>query len=371
MNTSFVAPVRRLPPDVLLEIFKVWEAVRKADREIAPLNMLLGIEDPEKDRRRKKLVGLGDPIYSRVCVAWRHVALSAPQLWTFISLDSTWRFSNMKAGALDGLQRYISQSQQVPLHIRISHCDTLPCLDPPEIRARADLFKYHGFEWTVEGPRFGEAWEQLYANAHRWKSAALTVKPSFLRRCALKAFDCLESVEIYLGRDNKAELLDVGGSRDFLDVQPLDLFSQAPNVRQASIRLSRPLQPYLNSMALPSSWRLTTLSLAVPSDIGESLRAIRQSAGTLITLSLSASHPDRTGDYDAIEFPVLESLTVNDHASDILEYITVPSMQSLSIRFPPHQNILSTILDMIDLSDVHDTLRSFALIKLDLRKFLV
>ncbi|KAJ7189113.1 hypothetical protein C8R46DRAFT_34916 [Mycena filopes] len=82
---SMVAPVRRLPPELLMEIFELCGHPRGAD-----LNLLA---------------------LSQVCSHWRRVAVGTPGLWSHVDVDTnSWRSSRLSAATLlgrldDSLQR--------------------------------------------------------------------------------------------------------------------------------------------------------------------------------------------------------------------------------------------------------------------------
>ncbi|TRM56598.1 hypothetical protein BD626DRAFT_245584 [Schizophyllum amplum] len=93
VNRSVPAPVHRLPPELLADIFLYL---------------------PSSDNMRNELCRLEYGI-ARVCTTWRAVALGLPRLWTCIDLQSI----NIDAELY--LRQYLHRSQNHPLHIA---CDT-------------------------------------------------------------------------------------------------------------------------------------------------------------------------------------------------------------------------------------------------------
>ncbi|KAJ7653978.1 hypothetical protein DFH06DRAFT_1474636 [Mycena polygramma] len=107
---SLCAPIRRLPPELLVEIFdicsvdvdkSVWEDSTTAD---------------EFDRvSKRKLLQL-----SQVCAHWRKLAIGTPQLWSTILCDtSLWRPSSSDT-LLSLLDSSLSRGGDYPLKIQVA-----------------------------------------------------------------------------------------------------------------------------------------------------------------------------------------------------------------------------------------------------------
>ncbi|KAF7300381.1 hypothetical protein HMN09_00921400 [Mycena chlorophos] len=115
---SVAAPIRKLPVELLAEVFELltpaWPARRTGNGEDAA-----GDPTDEVDRLRKGwLISL-----SQVCCHWRHVALTTPRLWAPIAIESgLWKDPSCPlspAALLDLVQLSITRSAHAPLTLRV------------------------------------------------------------------------------------------------------------------------------------------------------------------------------------------------------------------------------------------------------------
>lgn len=93
VNRSVTAPLHRLPPELLAEIFLNLHNYPYSTSELSTL----------------------DRSIARVCITWRQVALGTPRLWAFIVVQPK------TINAEEYLRRYLPRSKSCPLYIL---CDT-------------------------------------------------------------------------------------------------------------------------------------------------------------------------------------------------------------------------------------------------------
>ncbi|KAJ6554835.1 hypothetical protein B0H19DRAFT_1263130 [Mycena capillaripes] len=92
---SVVAPVRRLPPELLIEIFDLCGYPCAADLNLLPL--------------------------SQVCSYWRRIAAGTPSLWSHIDVDvAVWRMSGLSPNTLLGrLDSSLQRGGSLPLTLQV------------------------------------------------------------------------------------------------------------------------------------------------------------------------------------------------------------------------------------------------------------
>ncbi|KAJ6592838.1 hypothetical protein B0H19DRAFT_1055513 [Mycena capillaripes] len=151
------APIRRLPREILVEIFKLCEEPREWSSE--PILPHLLEHETKKELRR---VAGGDLVsFSEVCTQWRQLVLGTPTLWSKISLDlRCWTFPIETTRTSYGHHRMVqllnlalARGQQTPLTIEVygnGECHPL-------------------------------ALQTLAVSAHRWRRATFTVGCEMLR----------------------------------------------------------------------------------------------------------------------------------------------------------------------------------------------
>lgn len=142
-HRGLLSPVRRLPPEVLQEIFlHCLPTEHNAIRSVAEPPLLLG----------------------RICSAWRRIALSTPQLWSTLHIVVPRHSIDARdVGILDrryeSLNVWLSRSGMCPLYITLV------------------VVSVRGAENTVPA-----LWmESLLRCSRRWKSVELKVPPQTLR----------------------------------------------------------------------------------------------------------------------------------------------------------------------------------------------
>ncbi|KAL1706131.1 hypothetical protein EV121DRAFT_279075 [Schizophyllum commune] len=205
VHRALVSPYRRVPPEILSEIF------------------ILALPDDWEEN--KLLIGTRARVlgYAQVCFSWRAVALAlTPQLWTAL------RF-NM--GTLYAMEQ-LAKTGQAPLDVHI--CIWLH--SNPSIASSTT-------EYWNKGP-----WSVLRSQSHRWRRLSLVDAP-------LSTYNDLVGCTF-----QRLTELAVGFWRDQWDPNthlPLHVFENAPNVTHSCIAYNLAIQ----RLRLPRTWKITSLEI--------------------------------------------------------------------------------------------------------------
>ncbi|KAJ7758653.1 hypothetical protein B0H16DRAFT_1370405, partial [Mycena metata] len=178
------APIRRLPKEVIVEIFRFCNEPTETCQD--PIPPSLWAHEAQRELRRVA----GGPLIalSQVCKHWRLITLGTPLLWSKITLDlRCWElpatsFAHQKMIRL--LDRALDRSQQTPLDIEVSGI----------------------------GQCHPQALERLALASPRWRSATFVVECDMLRHLSKVAgkLPLLETLRINALTENVATLLMVG-----------------------------------------------------------------------------------------------------------------------------------------------------------------
>ncbi|KAJ7465695.1 hypothetical protein FB451DRAFT_1262194 [Mycena latifolia] len=119
------APVRRLPTEILAEIFHICAAQNSKSSSKEPIPAHLWESVAKRELRR---VAGGDlVVLAQVCVGWRRVVLGTPTLWSTIMLDlrcwanpvDTYRAFRLHQTMVQLLRRALTLAEEVPLTIQV------------------------------------------------------------------------------------------------------------------------------------------------------------------------------------------------------------------------------------------------------------
>ncbi|KAF7304294.1 Ubiquitin-conjugating enzyme e2 [Mycena chlorophos] len=118
---AMVAPVRRLPDEVLREIFAL----------VPPVGQLYLIwESPTKENDWHAVAKTHLLRLARVCSRWRRVVQSSPSLWADIKLDmDVWPYDNRRARYIDALRRTLQLSGECSLDVDLAGTPTRDVAD--------------------------------------------------------------------------------------------------------------------------------------------------------------------------------------------------------------------------------------------------
>ncbi|KAK0449759.1 uncharacterized protein EV420DRAFT_763521 [Desarmillaria tabescens] len=187
---STLAPIRRLPSDVLRSVF----------REIQISQWQKAGKSKQKDGEALDF-SQGPWVLSRVCGAWRDIALSYPQLWSHIRLDFSPPYTMDPPG----------EHRRPPRH-------TIDAL-----KAMIHLSKQHPLDIVFNLDRKGDkdiavqVFYMILKESCRWRSLRLRTSPVFLElfkmvrgkipcleSCTLDTLDMLESDRADLPEDTRS-----------------------------------------------------------------------------------------------------------------------------------------------------------------------
>ncbi|KAI5827434.1 hypothetical protein K523DRAFT_309382 [Schizophyllum commune Tattone D] len=286
LNDAFLSPVRRLPNEILAEIFLLTVA---RDRPLFP-------------RIRP------DFAFSRVCQRWRAVALGTTALWTNISVWPT-----EPAEIHDRFVRELELAGDRPLDVRFAH--QWPCDD------------------NADKPT--KSWELLQSLSHRWRTLRLELDSSYFRVLTPRPIVCSSLVALYL----KQEVLEPDRTPGLDDKgHLLTALSYAPMLRTVDIQAQR-VRGGSSPLSFPDSWRLTDLSIFANQCDGSVSRFVplfEQNANTLKKLNLSLAH--FAGSFymtpvvlPVVSMPQLTELTCRMRAAELVSSIDAPQLSRLTI----------------------------------------
>ncbi|KAL1702783.1 hypothetical protein EV121DRAFT_293023 [Schizophyllum commune] len=300
LNRALLAPVRRLPREILSEIFLFAAASssRLESRSAYPVH-------------RKYA-------FATVCRMWRSVALNTPDLWVDIRLTR-----NEKPGALKLLERDLRLAKTRPLHVQ--------------------LVQGAGEYWDAASKA---CYNLVFEQQHRWRSLRLqrpreAVPPRAVapRKMELLSLEMLRAeidmTDIYLVKQSITET-----------VQLFRTLVVAPRLRSVELTFSGHL-PYEFGLLLPGSWRLSHLTLAFHLVKGDEcpctlfLSLVQQAAPTLEELSMVVDYAVPVGEQSLFDLPEglvpseapnLRRLAATGPASTLLGAISAPGLSSLRLE---------------------------------------
>ncbi|KAL1687801.1 hypothetical protein GGG16DRAFT_61330, partial [Schizophyllum commune] len=280
LNKAFVAPVRRLPPELLSQIFL-----------IVTDHHLLRLREVRLCRS-----------FARVCSAWRAVALDTPQLWSSVSfwLNGKDNWQNLFAHELQ-------LTRDWPLDVMIHE----PLGDRQTTRS----------------------WLLLASQSHRWRTLTVNLSCGFLQHINPQPLVCSSLVSISCNDG----LLRLGRSEDVNDGSRvmLPMLDDAPLLRNVDIRVG--FAPGLYPMRLPPSWKLSALLVQFGrcDDMRRALPMIQQCARTLEKLDFAIGNSKNGSGLVALvpglALPQLTKLTCGTHGAQLIRLISAPKLRYLHI----------------------------------------
>ncbi|KAF7316674.1 F-box domain-containing protein [Mycena chlorophos] len=257
LQKSIIAPVRRLPPELLSHIFVVADASTMGER---------------LSRQTKNLV-IG------VNAAWRAVALSTPSLWSKILLDGAVQHMDPSRKVNSLLSRQLKLSGQYPLTI---------------------TYISYGHNFSLRG-----CLALLLEHAHHWKDVYLHLgdDDDEIFQTSSVAFPLLER-------------LDVAGSGDiYAAPAAVDLTLRCPKISRLGLSLYSDLSP--KSLLVPWT-RLASVKLhAEPQFIQETLDLAHQlTSAELYPMRTLPSDLQQTR---RVEHPRLSVLKIHNQEATLRE----------------------------------------------------
>ncbi|KAG5716663.1 hypothetical protein E4T56_gene16354 [Termitomyces sp. T112] len=157
LEQAFIAPINRLPPEVLTHIFFCSLENNAYD---------LGTKGPPVFRRFPKISispgGSSDPmVLAQVCMLWRAIALSTPLLWSQFSI-----YCSRKQQIIPILKAWLERSSDLPLTFTF-----FESLDGLLAKQRGPHHPTYGDPYQpAYNPLTTEVVSLLLEHSHRWKS---------------------------------------------------------------------------------------------------------------------------------------------------------------------------------------------------------
>ncbi|KAL1710997.1 hypothetical protein EV121DRAFT_284946 [Schizophyllum commune] len=324
-HRALLAPVRRLPNEILSEIFIYalpddWSMVPAGTRV---LNV------------------------TQVSHTWREVAFGTPFLWSsiYVSIDK-----NPPAKWEAVLRARLERTAQVPLHIRVR-------MMPHQVRTLNKVVGFWSDEW----------WNLLCRQAHRWQTAVLDNVPV----AAVGGPGGLELTQLHR--------LDVTVDRRREAADDMDICAKytrflqnAPRLREVSFSYFVPV----TRVEFPAAWSaLTRLDIDGSDTDGDEpslascLPAIAACSHTLTFLWLSLHSFGDPGQTQPISFPALEQLKLYYGAIHLCRIASAPHLRMISLSEMPYVSVADGELEafemLLERSDGCPRLASFKIDALD------
>lgn len=282
LHRSLIAPVWRLPPELLSDIFLHYKALH--DDRSACAHFMARL--------------------AHVCFVWREVARDTPALWTHFTSKRCSRMPKVVNADLAVLSR------TAPITI---HHDC----DDPEVRVLLRLL------------------DQLQPHAARWGSLKLSGRVRTFAQLPLVALPALREVSL--------TFYDTWPSVVELD-EVLLFLEDAPRLERLAVSSDsitwdeHEEEDEFMTFQIPQFERLTHLSVNLPHarlSKDDFMLGLAPCTDSLVSLSLHTdlfvppAHLDHTA--EPTPFPALRTLDLSQTAGDILPFITAPSLDELTL----------------------------------------
>ncbi|KAJ7162981.1 hypothetical protein C8R46DRAFT_332364 [Mycena filopes] len=278
---AVIAPIRKVPVELLAEIFRY---TCLSEPPIYRYRFTIGLPQPRKENMLQPA-----EVVSHVCVHWRQVAVTTPQLWTDvlpIRLDRP-----PTEAYCTGLKEWLGRSAPLPIHFQLA------CASDVNPTAAVDTFL------TV---------------AHRWSSAQF----------ALPSLSVLSNIP----SDGLKQLRKLTLDSPDTSSAALAAFSLAPNLSKVTL-----YTPHITRLQLP--WyqlaHLTVAGAALPQECLDTLVRCQN----LVTASFSMlPWPGRpnVSALTPVTLGQLESLALNSSSkvgsiTPLFACLALPSLNRLSL----------------------------------------
>ncbi|KAJ7737550.1 hypothetical protein B0H16DRAFT_1466190 [Mycena metata] len=132
---ALLAPARRLPPEILGEIFALTsDSASTSASANGNFNYAASLE---------RIANSSILALSQVCARWHDIALGTPALWSKVELDAVlWPSPDTAKNAMSLLQVFLSRGGNVPLSILITNNTDMPFHGPA-----LQLLAQHSLRW--------------------------------------------------------------------------------------------------------------------------------------------------------------------------------------------------------------------------------
>ncbi|KAK7449771.1 hypothetical protein VKT23_013246 [Stygiomarasmius scandens] len=317
-HRALMAPIRRLPPEVLSEIF---------------IQCLPTDYNPTRSLTEAPL------LLTRVCQSWREICFSTPRLWSalhiYIPHVHAARFCNTLASRTKGVQSWLSHSGDTPLSLSLSAAADVTVTASAGREAKPEMVAYRNFVDSLT--QFNLRW------AHLELRVTTPILDAF-SKARPNDFSTLDTLKL----DCSLWTTPLIGRRQ-LEGHRLDNLLQAPNLSTLELH-----SHFLSPLTLPIPWhRLVVVSLNHVSDVSptpqETLDLLSQTT-VLRSCSLTiriAAPQESVSERDALDLPHLETLCLlfilegrdyqgssvsGDVIDSMFSYISASKLKKLSLH---------------------------------------
>ncbi|KAL0946505.1 hypothetical protein HGRIS_012721 [Hohenbuehelia grisea] len=275
---SVFSPVRRLPPEIIMEIFRVCADTHEAQE--TP-----GVPRSYCLKRNEHLKGVHYTL-SHVCVHWRNVALSTPSLWSKLDISLYLRdasYCEEWDRAQEAMRVYLERSGNYPLTLNIEVPDRQIDMHP--------------------------GMEVLVAHCHHWGNITLRITSGLYQTVLPQVRGNLPML--------RSLIFAPSNPSDFSQVT---MFDSAPLLREVDLSLPASMfsMPWEQLTNVTLRVRLTTL------------QELFRTSHALTSAVIHGTSTSRSSSQVPIHFPVLKELDIGD-GFDILPLMTAPALESCTM----------------------------------------
>ncbi|KAJ7154353.1 hypothetical protein C8R43DRAFT_1106507 [Mycena crocata] len=294
LRKAVVYPIRRLPDDVLQEIFLAV---------LPPLNAAMSVSEAPL-------------LLCRICSAWRALALDTPTLWSTLHIHLG--FTLLTSTRTHAVREWLKRSAACPLSLSIS--------GPP-----ADLNTPGYSSHTSHIFLF----DTLFRSAARWRELSLTdISSDYLKELGAITTPLLTAIHI----DASEDIEDWIDAIEKSSIRSLSL-SASPVAGQAPTLL--PALKHITHLSISNSWQLRgvpgTLATAILHNLPQLVQQLKQppispsSSHWTYWIITETLHPALASLFDDLVMPQLHHLSLK---STLLTESNAPLFATLKERSP-------------------------------------
>ncbi|KAJ7043064.1 hypothetical protein C8F04DRAFT_28765 [Mycena alexandri] len=320
-HEAIIAPIQRVPPEVIAEIFLQANAI-EAEYSSYPLDLGRDRDDNlvEKKSIARPLVHRSPLIFGEISRKWRSISLSTPRLWCSISLQcGKQRLQSNSARALCTL--WLKRAGSLPLSIRFYR------------RSGSQFLRGDSSPETIE--HFQDLMKTILPYSNRWRFLDFQNLPP-------SSYDILNDLQL----DSVPMLETISVTHDAV-----------PTVSQSTPWAKLQVAPKLTQLSFDKIWaanivvrgegRTFPWSNLTRIDVGDCsaddcLWILRQ-ALTAVACRFTVTKASSV-EHSLLVHPRLHTLKINVYASvdSLWSHLTCSALSSLSVHAKPHVIIITS-----------------------------